>query len=138
MLIYCIFCITPKPLLRPLTPLLSAFSTPIHPIPAADLLPLEFALDVRRDPQFSSVPEAIHFSGEVFGELVRVDHQNGFVVGVGGRGGPVERSCDHFFVVDYSELVMQHVAAGEAWGANIFEAFVEGLVVLFKFAVAIR
>ena len=61
---------------------------------------------MRRDPQFSSVPEAIHFSGEVFGELVRVDHQNGFVVGVGGRGGPVERSCDHGAVVDHGELVI--------------------------------
>ena len=30
---------------------------------------LEFVLEVRRDPQFGGIPEAIHFAGEVFGEL---------------------------------------------------------------------
>ena len=42
-----------------------------------------------------------------------MDHQQGFVVGVSSRGRPVEGSCDHGFVVDHGELVMQLVAAGE-------------------------
>ena len=42
---------------------------PFHSIPASNLLTLEFALDVRCNPQLSGVPEAIHFAGEVFGEL---------------------------------------------------------------------
>ena len=45
------------------------FSAPLHPFPATDLLTVEFALDVRCDPQLGGVPEAIHLSGEVFGEL---------------------------------------------------------------------
>ena len=40
-----------------------------HPIPASDSLTVEFALDVRRDPEFGGVPEVIHLSGEVLGEL---------------------------------------------------------------------
>ena len=71
-----------------------------------------------RDSQFSRVPEAIHFSGEVFSELGRVDHQEGFVVGIRSRWGLVEGSRDHFALVDHSELVMQLVAAGEAWRPN--------------------
>ena len=43
-----------------------------------------------------------------------MDHQQGFIVCVGGGGRTVEGSSDHFFVVDHSELVMQLVAAGEA------------------------
>ena len=46
---------------------------------------IEFALDVRCDPQLCGVPEAIHFTGEVSGELGGVDHQQGFVVGVSSR-----------------------------------------------------
>ncbi len=67
-----------------------------------------------------------------------MNHQQCFIVGLSGGGRPVEAACDHSFVVDYSELVMQLVAAGEAWGANTFEAFVEGLILAFKLAVAIR
>ena len=62
------------------------FLPPLHPFPAADPLTVEFALELRCDPQFSCVPDAIHFSGEVFGELGRVNHQQGFVVGVSRRG----------------------------------------------------
>ena len=47
-----------------------------------------------------------------------VDHQKGFVVGVCSRGRPVERSRDHFAVIDHRKLVMQLVAAGEARGAD--------------------
>ena len=43
-----------------------------------------------------------------------MDHQQGFVIGVSSRGRPVEGSCDHSFVIDHSELVVQLVAAGEA------------------------
>ena len=35
-----------------------------------------------------------------------MDHQQGFIVGVGSRGAPVERSRDHGFVIDHGELVM--------------------------------
>ena len=49
-----------------------------------------------------------------------------------------EGSCDDFAVVDHGELVVQLVAMGEAWDTHSFETFVEGLIVLFKFAVAIR
>ena len=44
-------------------------SVPLQPIPAADPLTIEFALDVRCDPQLSAVPEVIHSSAEVFREL---------------------------------------------------------------------
>ena len=37
---------------------------------------------------------------------------------MGGRGAPVEAACDDGAVVDDSELVVQFVAAGEAWGAD--------------------
>ena len=69
-----------------LSPLLSGFSAPLQPISATDFLTIEFALDPWRDPEFSDVPEAIHFSGEVFGELGLVDDQHGFAVGVSSRG----------------------------------------------------
>ena len=48
---------------------LDNFLGPFGPIPATDPLAVELALDVRRDPQLCGVPEAIHFSGEVLGEL---------------------------------------------------------------------
>ena len=51
-------------------------------------------------------------------KLGGVNHQQGFVVGVGGSGRPVEAACDHCFVVDHGELVVELVAAGEAWGAD--------------------
>ena len=112
-------------------------SAPLHSIAAADPLTIEFALDVWCDPQFSGVPEAVHLTGEVFGELRCVDHQQGFVVGVSRGGRPVERSSDHFAVVDHRELVMQLVAAGESWCANALHRLLERLIVLFQLAVVI-
>ena len=50
-------------------PRLSAFSVPLHPLAASNLLTVEFPLDVRCDPKLCGVPEAIHLTGEVFGEL---------------------------------------------------------------------
>ena len=47
-----------------------------------------------------------------------MDHQQGFIVGVGSRGRPVEGSCDHSFVVDHGELMVQLLAAGKARGAD--------------------
>ena len=38
-------------------------------IPASDPLAVEFVLDMRSDPKFSGVPEAVHLAGEVLGEL---------------------------------------------------------------------
>ena len=57
------------------SPLLSDFLLPLHPIPALDPLTVEFALDVWCDSEFGGDPEAIHFPGEVLGELWLVDHQ---------------------------------------------------------------
>ena len=71
-----------------------------------------------RDPQFSAVPEAIHLPGEVFGELGRVDKQQGFIVGVSSGRRPVEGSRDDCAVVDHGELVVQLVATGKAGGAD--------------------
>ena len=48
-----------------------------------------------------------------------MDHQQRFVVGVGSRGAPVETACDHGFVVDHGELVMEFVAMGEAGSADL-------------------
>ena len=45
------------------------FDFKLNLTPALDPLTIDFALEVRCDPQFSGVPEAIHFSGEVFSEL---------------------------------------------------------------------
>ena len=42
---------------------------PLHPIPATNPLAVELALDVRCDPQLCGVPEAVHLTGEVLGEL---------------------------------------------------------------------
>ena len=49
-----------------------------------------------------------------------MDHQQGFVVGVSSRGRPIEGTSDHRFVIDYRELVVQLVAAGEARCADSF------------------
>ena len=48
-----------------------AWSLPLHPIPAVDLLPLQLAAQVRCDPQFGGIPETIHLRGEVLGVLVK-------------------------------------------------------------------
>ena len=42
---------------------------PLNHIAAADPLTVKFLPDARSDPKFRFIPEAIHFSGEVFGEL---------------------------------------------------------------------
>ena len=42
---------------------------PLHPILASNLLTIKFALNVRCDPQFCSIPGAINLVGEVFSEL---------------------------------------------------------------------
>ena len=45
----------------------------------------------------------------MFGELGRFDHQQGFIVGVGSGGAPVEAACDHGFVVDHSDHVIDNL-----------------------------
>ena len=82
-------------------------SAPLHPISASNLLIIKFLLDVRCDPQLCGVPETIHFTGKVFGELGGVDHQQCLIVGVCSRGRPIEGSCDHGFVIDHGELVIE-------------------------------
>ena len=42
-----------------------------------------------------------------------MDHQQGFVVGVGCGWAPVEGSCDHGFFIDHAELVLEFIAVGE-------------------------
>ena len=46
-----------------------AKSAPLHPVPAADLLAIKFALDVRCAAAVCPTPEAIHLAGVVFSEL---------------------------------------------------------------------
>jgi hypothetical protein len=41
----------------------------LHPIPSLDPLTIEFALEVRRDPQLSTAPHAVHLMGEMGGEF---------------------------------------------------------------------
>ena len=74
------------------------FSIPLHPTPALDSLPIQLALYSRRDPQLSTAPHSIHLTGEMSSKLGWVNQQQGFVVGVGCCGWPVEAACDHFFV----------------------------------------
>ena len=47
-----------------------------------------------------------------------MNHQQGFIVGVGSSGRPVEGSCDHCFVVDHGELVVELVTACQAGRAD--------------------
>ena len=47
-----------------------------------------------------------------------MNHQQGLIVGVGRRWAPVEAVCDHGFVVDHGELVVQLVATSKARGAD--------------------
>jgi len=47
-----------------------------------------------------------------------VNHQQGFIVGICGSGRPVEAACDHCFVIDHGELVVQFVATSETGCAN--------------------
>ena len=42
---------------------------PLNPIAASDLLSIKLLPNPWSDPKFRFIPEAIHFSGEVFGEL---------------------------------------------------------------------
>ena len=46
-----------------------------------------------------------------------MDYQQGFIIGVGGSGRPVEAARDDCFVVDHGELMVQLVAMGQARGA---------------------
>ena len=46
-----------------------------------------------------------------------MDHKQGFVVGVSGRGAPIEAACDHCAVIDHGELVVDILEMGlSAWG----------------------
>jgi len=54
----------------------------------------------------------------VCSELGGVDDQQGFIIGVSGRGAPIEAACDDCFVVDHCELVVQLVSSGLAGGAD--------------------
>ena len=47
-----------------------------------------------------------------------MNHQQGLIGGVGRRWAPVEAACDHGFVVDHGEFVVQLVATGKASGAD--------------------
>ena len=91
---------------------------PLHPIPASILLTVEFALEVRSNPQFCSIPEAIHLTGEVLGEWGEwiTSRVSSLVCAAVRR--PVVALRDHRFVVDYGELVMELVASSKARGSD--------------------
>ena len=78
---------------------------PLNPTAAPIPLPFLFALQPGGDAELGALPEPVDFSCEVFGELGGVDHQQGFVVLMGGAGAPVERAGDHGAVVDHSQLI---------------------------------
>ena len=63
-----------------------------------------------------------------------MDHQQRFVVGVSSRGRPIERTCDHCFVVDHGELVVQLVSVREARSADAFEGLIQRPVTRFYLA----
>ena len=63
--------------------LLSAGLTPLHTTAAALAVAFEFAPQSFGDAQIGSAPEAIHFTGEVGGNLRRADHQQHLVVLMG-------------------------------------------------------
>ena len=49
---------------------------------------------------------------EVLRQLGGMNHQQGFVVDVSGRGAPVERAGDHCFAIDHGELMMHILEMG--------------------------
>ena len=57
-----------------------------------------------------------------------MNDQQGFVVGLSSRGRPVEGSCDHGFLIDYGELVVQFVASSESSGADPFQALPQRMI----------
>ena len=67
-----------------------------------------------------------------------MDCQQGFIVGVSGRGRPIEGTSDHSFVVDHGELVMELVTARKARAANAFEGLIQRLITRFYLAGVIR
>ena len=49
-----------------------------------------------------------------------MDDRLGFVIGVSGRGRPVEGVIERCFAINHRELVVELVASGEAWCADAF------------------
>ena len=47
-----------------------------------------------------------------------MDRQQGFVLGVGSRGRPIEAPSDHSFVIDHGVLLMDLTATGEMGGVG--------------------
>ena len=45
-----------------------------------------------------------------------MDRQQGFVLGVGSRGQPIEAPSDHSFVIDHGVHLMDLTATGEMGG----------------------
>ena len=80
-------------------------------------------MEVWRDSELCSIPEAIHLTGEVGGDLRGADHEEHLVVLMGGRRRPIEAACDDGLAVDDSELVVEFVAASKARGADALEWF---------------
>ena len=63
------------------------FLISLHPTAAALAVAFEFAPQSFCDAQVGSAPQAIHFTGEVGGNLRGADHQQHLVVLKGCRGG---------------------------------------------------
>jgi hypothetical protein len=89
----------------------------LHPTPTTVPLPFLLALQPLGDAQFSPFPEAVDFGGEVLGKQGGIEHQQGFVVLVGGGGAPVEGAGDHGAVVDHSHLIKPRWQIGRGGGA---------------------
>ena len=67
-----------------------------------------------------------------------MNDEQGFVVGMGSGGRPIEGSCDYRFVIDHGELVVELVTACKPGGADAFEGLIQGLIASLHLAGVIR
>ncbi len=96
-----------KPTYKPLSPL--SIHSPLHTSSALEPLLFQLASEPRCDPQFSASPQMVHFTREVSSKLGWVDYKQSFIISVSGRMAPIKWYCDHCFVVDHGELVVDDV-----------------------------
>ena len=93
-----------------------ANSVPLNPTAALHTPALKSSLHPWCDPQLGASPEAIHFTGEMGGNLRRADHQQHLVVLMGSTRAPVEAAGDDGLAIDHSELVVDILERGlPAW-----------------------
>ena len=57
-----------------------------------------------------------------------MDHQKGFVVGVSGGGRPIERTCDHFAVIDHSNQAVSSDPSTVRFAERLQKAAITGVL----------